>query len=319
MKSAIRDQFISEHSRCSPETLRVMLFWCDRWLDFAGDDHWDKNMVNEFRSRLEREGYAPLTVRTALGVVKRCFDAASVVFEAERRKAIAGVDPSDPAAVAQVLKAISVSGPVWDLGKRWLPRGESVTKRKLSLEDVTKLVETAKAGGLEPPEAAFLALGSIYGLRVGELRQVRREHIDFDENTIFILTEKGGERRRQLLCPEIIPYLKNYDFHWEYSPFLMNAMYKTICEKAGLEDRLGEKWHALRALALTAVRDNLARVSNQVPFNLDHVLAAKIFFRWRLSSSGEMVDRYYTPQNVLEIDRFVLEHHPVVAFWRLGV
>ena len=303
MKKLIREQFISEHSRCSSETLRTQLYWADRWLDFAGGNHWDKNLVNKFRSKLEGEGYAPLTVRTALGIVKRCFDAAQVVFEAERRKVIASVDPNDPSAVAQLLKTISAAGPTWDLGKRWMPRAESsdIIRPRLTLDEIGQMINARSS--LELPQVCYLALGSIYALRRDELCQVRREHIDFDEKTIFINTVKGGEKRKQLLADEIIPYLKEYSFQWEYSPFMMSFMFKRICAKSGVENREGMGWHSFRRAINTLLVDRFGE------------LQAHIFLRWRLSSSSAMELRYYSA-DPLEIDKAVLESHPVVPLWR---
>jgi integrase len=320
MKKQIREQFISELSQSSPETLRSRLFWCDQFLDFADGDlsRWNKALVNRFLSKLEEEGYAPLTRRTAFGVVKRVFDAAKAVHEQERIKLLSSVDTRDPSAMAEVLKAVILPGPVWEMGKRAMPRAETdeINKPALSFAEISKIAHCAKGDGFEPHETAFATLASVYGLRQGEIQAVCREHIDYKGGTIFIMTEKGGERRKQRLCPEIIPYLQGYDFKWQFSPFLMNRIFKNICAKASVEDRDGLGWHSFRRYALTAVRDSLARVVEEIPFNIDHVLAAKIFFRWRLSSSSEMVDRYYTPENVLKIDEFVLEHHPVVSLWK---
>ncbi len=205
-KEAIREQFISEHSRCSKETLRTQLFWVDKWLEFAKDRplyEWNKTLVHQFRAKLEKERYAPLTIRDALGVVKRTFDAAKVAFEAERTQTLVSIDPNEPSAVAEALKAIAISGPVWDLGKRELPRPDTseINRPVLSLEEITTIVSVAKDGGFEPPEIAFSALASLCGLRQGELQAVRREYIHYEEGTIFIMTEKGGERRKQLLAP----------------------------------------------------------------------------------------------------------------------
>jgi len=318
INEAIREQFISEHSRCAPETLRTRLFWVNRWLKFVGDrplHEWNKILVNKFRTQLEKEGKAPLTIRDALGVVKRTFDAAKTAFEAERTQTLANIDPNKPSAVAEALKAISLPGPTWDLGKRDLPRpgaGE-INRPALSMEQIGKIVSIAKEdGGFEPPEIAFTVLASLYGLRQGELQAVRREHIDYEAGTIFIMTEKGGEKRKQLLAPGVIPYLQKYEFTGEYSPFLMNQIFKNICAKAGIPDQRGMAWHSFRRRIETALRDSLASDPN---LRRDAQLITKIWFRWRLSSSPEMTDRYYTA-NPLEADKVAIAHHPVLPFWK---
>jgi integrase len=333
VKKQIREHFTLELARSSSETVRTRLFWADKFLKFAPDNLalWNKELVNRFYAHLEKEGYTPLTTRTALQVVKRVYDSAKLVHERERRQLLSGVDITDSnsalVALAKIQQFDLAGEPVWEMGKRWLPRAETdeVSKPALSLEEIQRIVDLAKSGELEPFEVAFSAVASIYGLRQGELQAIRPEHINYEEQTLFVMTEKGGERRKQFLCPEIIPYLKGYDFPGTflyrgvpraYSPWFMNSVFKNVCIKAGIEDRDGQAWHAFRRKALTSVRDSLARVATDIPFNIDHVMAAKIFFRWRLSSSAEMVDRYYTPENVLKIDKFVLEHCPVVELWR---
>jgi len=243
-------------------------------------------------------------VRTALGIVKRVFDAARAVHEAERTRLISEVDPNNPSAVAEILKAMQMPGPQWDLGKRWIPRVEAsdITKPALSFDEIEKMVTAAKDSGLELPEICYLALSSIYGLRRGELCSVRKEHFDFNDNTLFVMTEKGGERRKQLLVEPIIPYLKEYDFGVDYSPFIMSHLFKKICFKSQVEKRDGMGWHAQRRALDTMLVEQFGELKTHV------------FLRWRLSSSSQMELRYFSA-DPLQIDDEVLAGHPVVALW----
>jgi len=251
---------------------------------------------------MRKEGYSPGTVRWVYAIVKRVFDAAKAVHEAERTKLISKTDPKDPGAVAQLIKAISLPGPNWDLGKRSAPRveAEDVVKPVASFEEL-RMMTTAR-DELTAQERAYLALSSIYGLRREELVRVRPKHFNFKEKTIYVMTCKGGERRNQLLCNEVMPYLRDYDFQAEYSLFQMSAMYHRICAKSGFRAKDGSGWHSPRRYLDTVLRD------------LCGELETKIFLRWRISASSEMVERYYS-RSPLEIDEAVLRVHPIVPLW----
>jgi len=311
----ILDQFLSELSGASPATINPRRFYAGKFLQFAGDrpfQEWDKTMVTAFISQLEKEGYAPSTIRNAYGIVKRVFDAAKTVHERQRTKLISEVNPEDPSAVAVILQAMALPGPTWDIPKRGIvPRVDMMNRPASTRDEIKKIVATAKNGGLEPPEICYLALSSIYALRRGELCAVRKEHFDFNDNTLFVMTEKGGERRKQLLCDEILPFLKEYDFGVEYSPYMMSRMWKVIRCKCGFSNSDGEGWHSNRRYLDTELRDSLASDPN---LNRDAQLITKIFFRWRLSSSSEMTDRYYTADPLIA-DKIALAHHPVVPLW----
>lgn len=308
MRDKILEQFSAELSQSSSHTRGNRLFYAGKFLDFAGDrplHEWNKTLVNDFLSRLREEGYAPGTIRFAYSVVKRVFDAARAVHEAERTRLISEVDPANPGAVAEILKAMSLPGPSWDMGKRSAPkvRSEDEVKPPSTLDELRAVTAAAKAGVLTPAETAYSVLSTVYGLRREELCRVRPEHLSFADKTIYVLTAKGGEQRHQLLCDEVIPYLWEYRFPEEYSPFRMSAMYWKIWDKAGLKPKDGSGWHSPRRYLDTAL------------VNLFGELWAHIFLRWKISSSSLMTERYYS-QDPLEIDREILERHPVVALWR---
>lgn len=311
-KKAIIDRFLDELSNSTQHVKDSRGYYARKFLDFAPSDlsQWNKGLVNDFLKRLKAEGYAPGTCRNLYGICKRCFDAAKAAHESERTKLISEVNPSDPTAVAEILKAMSMPGPVWDLGKRASPKVESrdMVRPSLTLEEIEAMVGAAKRGLLEPPAVAYLALASVYGLRREELIRVRPEHINYDSKVIFVMTAKGGEQRGQLLANEIIPYLKAYDFQANPSLFGMSQMYGRIEYKAGLVHKEGGGLHQFRRYLDTELVD----ACNQ----LDHVpgeLYAHFFLRWKLS--GSMVEHYYS-RSPLELDARVISVHPVVALWR---
>lgn len=308
MKEAIKQRFLAELSRSSEDTQKGHLAVCQKFLNFAGGrslSQWNGSLVNEFLDQLKAEGYAPGTIRKAYSIVKRVFDSAKAVHEAERIRLISEANPDDPGAVAEILKALSLPGPTWDLGKRARPRvdSEDVVKLAATFEELEAMIAAAKNGSLPPGASPYLALSSIYGLRREELCRVAREHLNFDEKTIYVLTAKGGERRRQLLCNEIIPYLAEYDFKKQYSPWKMSELYRIISAKAGIELKDGSGWHGPRYYLVSALVDLFGE------------LHAHIFLRWKISSSSAMVERYYSV-DPLQIDRRILGGgHPLVPLW----
>jgi len=302
MRNDVLERFKQELSQSSAHTLSSRTYYARKFLDFAGDDlsTWNKETVRSFIRQLESEGYASGTIRMIYGVCKRTFDAAKAVHEAERTRLIRQVDPNDPRAVATVLQAIALPGPSWDLGKRSSPRVSEEVKPAASFEEIEAMVKAVR--GNSGPEEVYLALSSIYGLRRQELCLVRKEDIDFDKQTIFVKTIKGGERRDQLLCPEIIPILQTYDFK-NYSVFQMSALYRRICAAAQVEVPDGCGWHAVRRLLDTELVKRFGKLDTH------------IFFRWKLSSSSLMEERYFT-EDPLAVDRRVLSNgHPFVPLW----
>lgn len=307
MKQKILDHFVSDLSQSSDHTKKDRAFYAGKFLRFAGDrpfSEWNRTLVNEFLDQLRGEGYSPGTVRKVYGIVKRVFESAKAVHEAERTRLISGVNPNDPGAVAEIWKAMLLPGPLWDVGRRGAPRvaSEDEVKPAATFEELKAMIDMVRDGSLGMAEAVYLSLSSIYGLRREELCRVRGEHLDFNEKTIYVLTAKGGERRKQLLCDEVIPILKDYDFKEDYSLFKMSALYHRICAKAGVEAKDGSGWHAPRRYLDTALRDLCGQ------------LETKIFLRWRLSSSSEMVERYYSRDPLLT-DKYVLDRHPLVPLW----
>ncbi len=326
--AAIRDYFLSELEGSSEQTQKVRLFWCQKFLRHVRNkplSEWNKSVVRSFIRSLQKEGYAPSTVQYAFGVTKRVFNAAQKVHEKNRVQMIssvnfAAIDVSDPTAVAQVMKSLgemqqaaSMPGPNWDLGKRSAPRvqKEDMKRPATEYESIVKMVGAARAGKLEVPQVAYLAIDTALGLRAGELRTIHQEHIDYDACTIWIDTEKDGEKRKCYLPPVLHPFIKPWDFHLEYSDYLIWKMFRDISSRSGVTLREHESWHAIRRYLETVIRDALA---SDPTVKRDAQLLTKIAFRYRLVSSSEMTDRYYSGKEC-EIDRLAWEHNPVIKLW----
>jgi integrase len=324
----IRECFLSDLSSRSPETRRTRLFWVNKWLSFMGNrplSDWNKVSVQEFQKRIQKDGYAESSVSLAIGIVKRAFDAAAKAHEQERlrvnseiRERRKSIDPNAPNAAAMLLSLQgeaddinSLPGPDWDLGKRYAPevQRESMKHPAISMDDLKKQIDAAKSGKLESVETAFLALASVYGMRKCELIAVEPQHLDYRAGFIWIDTHKHGEKRNQLLVPEIIPYLQQYDFKLQYNDGQLWKMFKSICRKSGVEILSGqhESWHAYRRRVHTEIMNTLSA---------DHDLKAPaeylahLWERWKISSISE---RYYTND---EADKIVAAHNPIINLWR---
>jgi integrase len=318
----ILEVFAGDLSRSSEHTRGDRLFYCRKFLDFAGDrplSQWDKNLVEAFIEHLRVGGYAPSTRRTLYGIVKRTFDAAKAVHEQEKLNTIRSIDASSPSAGIEMQKVLIEPGPNWNLGKRSAPKLEGLVKPANTYEEIKAMVDMAKAGGLDAAQTAYLALSTVYGLRGRELCQVRKEHIDFAKRTIFVNTVKGGEKRDQFLCGELIPYIKACQFEKPLTPFGVYSLYRLICAKCGIEPKYNSGFHSIRRYLDTAL------------VNLFGELWAHIFLRWALGSSSLMTERYYS-ESPLEVDRAILTgelpdfmarvpprtQHPIVKLWGGG-
>lgn len=328
---AIRDYFLSELENSSAETRRVRLLWANKWLRFVEGkplSEWDKTLVQGYRVMLEgkvrKNGspkYKALTIRNALQIVSRVFDAAKAVYEKEKLALIQSADPHDPAAVATIFKAMGTPGPNWNVGKRYLPESQSEDRDHpaIPMEDLKKLIDAAKAGKFKDlfedantnlAAVPFLALVSIYGLRKSELIKVRPEHIDYKAGMIWLDTQKHGEKRNQLLVKEIVPYLKKYKFDLEFSPIQLHTMFRRMCVTAGVKLVRHEGWHSLRRRLDTEIVNAL---SSDVNLKRNAEYLAHLWFRWKTSSSGDMVERYNQAD---DSDKIIIQHHPIIRLWK---
>ena len=307
MSDPILDRFISDLYNSNDKVKRSRSHYARMWLEFAGEPPWSREVVLAFEKKLKDEGFAEGTVRQVYSIVKRVFDSAQAVAIEQQQKLIASIDPAnpDPAMLATAIKALGTKVPTWDMGKRGAPKVTHRHTPTLTLDQLTTMVTAARTDGFEPDQKAFLALSSVYGLRRGELAAIRPEHIDYKKKTLFVMTEKGGQQRPQLIADELLPVLQAFDFKRQYSDFDLSRMWHVIEQKAGLKHEPDTGFHSIRRYLDTALKDLWGQDAMQV----------KIFFRWKTSSSADMSERYYH-KDPLEIDREVCNKHPIVPLWR---
>lgn len=194
----------------------------NHYLTYARDflDHADgltKESVTKYIDRLRRHKKSPGTRNFAFRVIRRLF-------------------------IVNGLEWPFLRGQAPQIGQR------DEYKPILAPEIIKIMVESAKTGKLATDEAAFLALSSIYGLRRGEMVDLKAEDIELTNNTLYIATLKHGRERYHLIPPEIHSYLEAHDFSQRYSLTGMDQVFWRIVNNSGLgylkQYRLG--WHAIR-------------------------------------------------------------------------
>jgi len=304
VRDKILARFVDDLWQSSERTRRSRAAVARRFLDFAGDPPWNRRTVIRFLKHLEKQGYAPMTRRTAYSVVKRVFDAAGLVIEDERSRLISSVDPGDPTAMAQLVKALAIQRPTWDMGKRAAPRvdAKDIVAPALEVEEIRAMVDSAREGKLGTDEAAFLALAVTFGLRREELCRIAPEHIDFSQKTVHILTCKGGDERTHLIPEQILPWLMEHDFSKVYGLWDLWRVYRQIEDKSGVAHRENAGWHSIRRPLDTLLREILPEPM------------VKSFMRWRMASSSDMTLRYYS-KDTREVDLAVYKVHPFLQFF----
>lgn len=155
--------------------------------------------------------------------------------------------------------------------------------------------------------ACYMALSTIYGLRVGEIQELV-PRLQSQPETILVRVEKSGTEREHLVPPEIRGYLRPIR-HRSLSH--LGNVYGRVVRAAGHERQYGEGYHAVRrALDSSLMNSGLA-----IP------LVAN-FMRWggklaRLSPAFSMPVHYYHP-DVAIVDQEVFKVHPYVRFWADG-
>lgn len=302
-KDEVLARFKDDLRKSSDHTRRSRLHYAELFLDFAGDPPWSRTAVTKFLDQAAEE-YAPGTQRLLYSIVRRVFDAARAVAEEDRQRMLAAADPDDPASVRKILQVLATPLPAWPMGKRDAPRvgDEDIRAPALEFDEGKAMVELAVSGQLTEAESAFLAVASTYGARPEELLRISPEHLDWDQERIFIDTCKGGVKRWHSIPEQIAPHLGNYGFAKEYSPFRLHQMYLGIEKRAGVKHRERAGFHSFRRTLDTWLMDRLGEAKT------------KVFLRWKLKSSPEMPLRYYTAEQAT-IDAEVFEVLPFLPFW----
>lgn len=305
-KNQILDQFLEGLAHSSEHTRSGRSYYAKRWLEFVGDippEQWDKRLVQQFMEEVEKEGYAAGTRKNIYDITRRVFTAAKEVWEAERSRVLAQIDPHDPSAMPELVKVVASQPPSWPMGKRDGPVVgiDDIIKPALTSEEIEAMIGVAKEGKLATDETAFLALATIYGLRREELRRVVADDIDYIAGTIFIRTAKGGDPRTHQLANQIVPYLKRHSFNG-YSLFDLSRIYNVIEHKAGIPHQDGAGFHSIRRQLDSILMDRLP------------IPAVRLFLRWKVRTSSDMPLRYYS-KTLEENDRETFAVHPFLESW----
>lgn len=168
---------------------------------------------------------------------------------------------------------------------------------------------------LSEVEAFFLALASTFGPRREELAVLDKP--DFKADSVLIHTAKGGDERRHLIPPEILPVVKRHRVK-PHGVRGLTDLYKRICLKGLGEKMPGYGFHSIRYTTYNLVLMELVKAS------LDPSLAAD-YFRWAKTTMGKtffgtpMAGFYRRPEVVFQeefgLDKVVLEVHPFPRLW----
>ena len=170
-----------------------------------------------------------------------------------------------------------------------------------SNEDVESLIWATVLDNIPASMVVRLLVATVYGARRGELTELRNEDIslDGDESTIFIRTEKKGQRKPQPIPKSLVPLfavpITSMNGH------TVQRHLKRICRKAGVNLPFRGGYHCFRRRTVTEI----AEVN---PSDVD----VSNFMRW--AKPRTMLARYkQTP--VEQTDRAILERHPFVKMW----
>jgi len=266
--------------RSTGSTRNLYLSYAKRFLDFASGRELDRKAVEDYLKVLRKQGYSDGTINFTFRVIKRVYDCNGIPWTFRRGEA------------PQI-------------------RESEVFAPALDPEDIGEMI-TAK-DKLTPQERAFLALSTTYGLRRTELASISPSDLDFNTNTVFIMTAHRGRQRYHIIPPEIKPYLEDYNFA-SMNQFEASTVFLSIEDKAGLQHIDGVGWHAIRRTVDTLLLDKLPEAT------------VADFMRWK--SRGIMPQRYYATRFVgrkggivlskesRSVDEKVFEVHPFLPYWR---
>jgi len=159
----------------SPKTQKSYRFFVMDFLKFAGNDYhdkWSMDDVKDYIDRLQRKGYAGITSNLAISALKFMFS-------------LAGRN---------------------DLRNISRPKREKSLPSVLSGEEVGRILYA-----LENPKHRLM-LRTVYGLglRVSEVRNLKKDHVNFERGMVLIKAGKGKKDRYVPLPESLSNDLKSY-------------------------------------------------------------------------------------------------------------
>ena len=191
------------------------------------------------------------------------------------------------------------------------------TRAALAPDLLEHLIACAKAGRFPPLTRGYLAVASVYGARVGEIRTLTTERVDTRSGIIRVQTLKKGVRRPQRI-PEVMAWALRAPWR-QASRAAAAARWHDMLRRAGVGPFPGTGWHAVRR-ALAVAFDDAGLPTEEWAR----------FMRWsgpnkRTGSVGE-AERYSHPTAIIglrgvqrladeDVDEAVWEMHPTVGLW----
>ena len=145
-----------------------------------------------------------------------------------------------------------------------------------------------------------LIASTIYGRRCGELTNFE-VHLDGDNSTILFNVRKGGEQVPHPLPKALVPLFSvPMDAISEYC---LIRWFKQVCKKAEIRLPYRGGFHSVRRTIATTVK---------------HAIKSDIdtckFMRWAEPRELGILAQY-DQTRYEDVDRLVLDTHPVVKFW----
>ena len=138
------------------------------------------------------------------------------------------------------------------------PKADKKLPIVLSVEEIQKMFSVCD----NLKHKVILALLYSAGLRVGELINLKWQHIDRSRMIINIIQAKGNKDRQVMLAPQLIPLLEKYWEEYKSKEFVLNGQFglqysstsvgevvKQLASKAGLNKRVYT--HLLRHCSFT--------------------------------------------------------------------
>ena len=127
----------------------------------------------------------------------------------------------------------------------WRYDSSEASRPALSTGSIETMIRAAREGELTLRQMSCLCLATIYGCRVGEMAQIQNDDVKWDQERIYLRTEKGGPARWIYLPSQLYPYLQKT---WEPClPDSMAGLFDAIwCAVAEVDRPARTGWHSIR-------------------------------------------------------------------------
>lgn len=186
----------------------------------------------------------------------------------------------------------------WGIRSPKVKSYEELNQPILKPGQIAKMIEKVKEWE-DRRLPAYLAVSTIYGLRLMEMAGITQEHLQ--DQTLLVLTRKGGVPHRHQIAEEIAPYLEGVP--WGLGRAGVNKIFKEICYLAFNDVMPGYGWHSIRRSLVTEMTRK----------GLDIMMLYK-FMRWK--PQGMMaIPMTYARLEDPEVDEAVFKKHPFLEMW----